>query len=236
MFCQSALFHHQHAYSCVFPLPMTCEELLARKPTTLSLVVSHDDDACPIDMMSVRQHGSCWRITPDEIDDGEVVSLFSEPVSDRDVTSLLASKELFFECGRYTLSISFSPPPDMRNGTVFKESKEIARYLGMSAVDPGSHLFQVDEKLILQLRGDRRGIECTSISSLTGEILGTVLIFSPTPGVKWNMKSALEIVKESIGELVSQYFGEVGDVEKRVEKYDSVINKAESILHKIKKR
>jgi len=217
------------------PLPITCEELLGREQTKLELVISHDDAACPIDMMYNREHGNCWRITPDSAND-EVLTVFSEPVSDSDVTSLLASKELFLESGRYALSISFSPRPDSREGLVFRESKSIARFLKKKAVDPGKYLTLDDEKLLFQMKKDDIGIRCTILSTLTGEILTSQIIFQPIPRERWDIDAGVRTVEETIEAFVNEYFGDVDNVRDKVEDYDSLIQEVRSILKDIKKK
>jgi hypothetical protein len=112
----------------------------------VELVVSHDASQCPLVDWTASGHGLCWWVRAED-ERFALGELTENPLSDQDVSSLLAAGEVFLDDRKYRLNITFEADPETRKGIVFWESKVIVRALGMKQVTPGAFLGLDSEQL-----------------------------------------------------------------------------------------
>ena len=217
------------------PLPVSSEELLERNVEEVDIVVSHDENECPMVDDSASAHGSCWRIRADGKKKGFNLSpLTDDLLSDQDISSLLVAGEVFFEDRRYRLNITFENDPQKRDGIVFRESKKIARALGLRPLIPGLFLDLDSEQLKYILTPDKEGVQIGIYSSLTGERLVSGACIPHQP--KWEVE---QLVKEFVDEtelFIESYFGEDEAIKDRTIDFDQVLEEMRFMLKRVKKK
>jgi len=154
-------------------------------------------------------------------------------LTDFDISSLLKAREVFFEGTRYSFNIKFERDYSSREGIVFRESRLIARELGLRPVTPGAFLNLDSEQLQVVLTADKDGILIGMYSTLTGERIDSGALIPQ--GKKWGID---EVISEFINEteqFVTSYFELDEDFRKRILDFDKVLDDMRFILKRIKK-
>ena len=217
------------------PLPHTAQDLLSRESVNVSITIGHDDVACPIASDSIDAHGDCWRVTlDDDCKDIHLRSLLDRELTDLDIASLLKAREVFFEGTRYSFNIDFEKDYSSREGIVFRESRLIARELGLRPITPGIFLELDSEQLQVVLTADKDGIQIGTYSTLTGErIVSGALI---PQGKKWDIDEVIENYVDETEQFVTTYFElDDEDFRERILNFDKILDDMRIILRRIKK-
>ena len=213
------------------PLPATCRELISKPEMKQEMVIVHDASLCPIAQKTGMDHALCWRIEfPGGCTDSKLVEMSAKGLTDVEIANLLSTKELYTEQGHYTFEIGFSDDPDTRAGTVFRESRAIARTLDMKLTKPGLYLFLDDEKLSCSLVRDGHGIEMHARSSLSDEHVWSGGIVTLKEG--WTIKSATKEAETAISEIAEGYFEEETSKE-RIDDYPGLRRNLARVLSEI---
>jgi hypothetical protein len=216
------------------PLPLTSRELLERPPAELKIVISHDESECPIIDGGASAHGSCWRVrVKDRQESPCLAALTDDALSEIDISSLINAGEVFLEEGRYRLNIEFEKDYSSREGYVFRESRLLARQLGVRPIPAGTFLELGSEQLKVILVRDGYGVEITLRSTLTDERLDSAVLVPPEG--RWNVDSELEDFKTELEGFVKEYFGEDEGPETRIVNYDEVVTEMRDKLRSISK-
>jgi hypothetical protein len=216
------------------PLPLTSREMLEQPPTELRIVISHDESECSIVDGSASAHGSCWGIeVEDQHDSARFAALTDYALSDQDISSLIGAGEVFLEEGRYRLNIEFESDPQSREGVIFRESRLLARQLGVRPIPAGTFLELDSEQLKVILVRDGYGVETTLRSTPTDERLDSAVLIPPE--ARWDVDSELESFKAELEGFVKEYFGEDESPENRVVEYDEVVAEMRDNLRSISK-
>jgi len=213
-------------------LPLTCEELMERASQRISLVISHDENLCPVAGGTSGLHGACWRIMQTE-KSGTVQSewLPAGGVTDRDIAGLISSQEVFTEQARYALSIKFSPGTHSRLGIVFRESKMIASALGLRPVPPETFLRMNEERLLHSLARDGHGIQIGLYSNITGERISSGTLIAPEG--RWDIEEMIDGFVEDVTESINSYFKKKVSPEKAIVDHEKMLQEMRGILRKI---
>ncbi len=215
------------------PLPMTSRELLERPPAEVEIIIFHDESECPIVDGNASAHGSCWRVKAEgEQESPRFDALTDHALSDHDISSLIVSGEVFLEEGRYKLNITFDSSPSAREGIVFRESRLIARALGLKSVTPGVFLELDTEQLKYVLTNYGDGIAMGIYSSLTEERISS---FNLIPQGRWQIDEVMEGFIDETEEFIESYFGKGERPEKRIIDYDEILEETQDLLKRIKK-
>jgi hypothetical protein len=215
------------------PLPMTSRELLERPPEELKITISHDESECPIIDGGVSAHGSCWRIkVEDQQDSARFAALTDCALSDQDISSLIDSGEVFLEEGRYRLNIEFDGDPQSREGIVFRESRLIARALGLKSTTPGVFLEIDSEQLKYVLTSYEDGIGMGIYSSITNEKVSS---FNLIPQERWQINETMEKFIDETEEFIESYFGRGERPTRRIIDYSEMLQEIRELLKRIKK-
>ncbi len=216
------------------PLPFTCQELLSQPSESISIVITHDSEVCPVADGSSNIHSACWRIMiKDVVDDADLLALIDQRISDIDIVSLMKAREVFFDGARYEMEIDFKNDPTTREGIVFRESKLIARQLGLRPVTPGVSLMMGTEKLNWDITQDGGVIEIHMMSDVTGERVDT-LRMQILEDSEWDVDEMLEEAGGIIDEFVELHFGSDEEADTRITGLDSLLEDIKSKLINIK--
>lgn len=214
------------------PLPHSCLDLIAQPSKRVTIEVIHDSDVCPVMDGSSHAHGTCWRLLiDDKYDDTDLLTLVDQAISDSDIVSLMRSGEIFLGGARYELEIDFEKDPTTREGIVFRESRLIARQLGLKHVDPGSSLVMGTEKLNWTISRSGRVIEIPMKSDVTGERVDTLRVQIQSDD--WDVEKVFEAAKGTIDEFVEYYFGD-DEARLRIANLESLLENIRSNLLNIK--
>jgi hypothetical protein len=153
-------------------------------------------------------------------------------LSDQDISSLINSGEIFLEEGRYRLNIEFDSDPQSREGIVFRESRLIARALGLKPVTPGVFLDLDSEQLQYVLTNYGDGIGMGIYSSLTGEKVDS---FNLIPQGRWSIDEIMQGFIGETEEFIESYFGNEERPESRIVDYKETLEETRALLKRIKK-
>jgi hypothetical protein len=152
-------------------LPQTIGGLIeSKEEETLRLVLSHDDDSCPLVQDTGAFHSSCWIVKP-EVDD-IVMQLFENPMSGKEIFGQLATGKIDTGQVTYNIEISLVYEPDKREFYVYHEDDWIRRLLredGMylKKLVPGTSL-RDDEMWIIDYSVQDNYVQWAGISTLSG--------------------------------------------------------------------
>jgi len=215
------------------PLPFSCLDLIAQPSESVSIQVTHDSDACPVVDGSSDTHGICWKlILDDDYDDSYLFTLADRAVSDLDIVSLMRAGEVFLDGARYKIEIDFENNPATREGIVFRESKLIARHLGLKTVNPGVNQIMDEEKLNWTISRSGRVIEIPMNSDVTGERVDTLRV--QIQEGDWDIEEVFEVAEETIDEFVEHHFSEYDKPGLRIANLESLLEDIRSNLLNIK--
>jgi hypothetical protein len=155
-------------------------------------------------------------------------------LTDLDIASLLKARELFFEGTRYSFNIKFERNYSSREGIVFRESRLIARELGLRPVTPGAFLNIDSEQLQIVLTADKDGIQIGTYSTLTGERIDSGALIPQ--GKKWDVDEVISEFSNETERFVTSYFErDDEDFSERILDFDKMLENMRSILKRIKK-
>jgi len=155
-------------------------------------------------------------------------------LTDLDIASLLKAREVFFEGTRYSFTIKFERDYSSREGIVFRESRLIARELGLRPVTPGVFLELDSEQLQIVLTADRDGIQIGTYSTLTGERINSGALIPQ--GKKWGINEVISEFINETEEFVTSYFElDDEDFRERILDFDKILDDMRFILKRIKK-
>ena len=215
------------------PLPFTCQELLSQPSESISIVITHDSEVCPVADGSSNIHSACWRLMiEDVVDDADLLALTDQRISDIDIVSLMKAREVFFDGARYEMEVDFENDPTTREGTVFRESRLIARQLGLRSVTPGVSLMMDNEKLNWDIAQDGGVIEIHMMSDVSGE--SDTLRIQILEDSEWDVDEVLEEAVGIIDEFVEHHFGSDEEADTRITSLDSLLEDIRSKLINIK--
>ncbi len=177
---------------------------------------------------------SCWRVkTENQQENPYFYVLTDYALSDQDISSLILAGEVFLEEGRYRLNIAFDDGPQSREGIVFRESRPIARALGLKPVTPGAFLELDSEQLRYVLTGDRGEIHIGVYSSITGERVSSATIIPPQGS--WQVEQVITVFVDDTEAFIESYFGKNNTVQKRVADFDSTLEEIRFMLKRVRK-
>ncbi|MHA2066584.1 MAG: hypothetical protein ACXABY_19605 [Candidatus Thorarchaeota archaeon] len=212
------------------PLPLTSEFLLEQSPVETSITISHDENECPLVDGSASTHGHCWRIKSETSDQPVLEDVL---LSDIDVSSLINSGEVFLEGQRCKLNIAYVVDPAERRGIVFRESKRIARNLGLKPLTAGAFLDLDSEHLQFILTADTGSVQIGVYSSVTGEKVRSGALI-PSDG-DWLVKDVIEEFKDDTEQFLTDYFGAEVKPSARIVNYREMLVELKRILKRIRK-
>jgi len=217
------------------PIPQTCTELVELPSLDASVMLSHVEEKCPIAQGSSKEHGLCWKLElQGDAVPSETIALLDRPLSDQDVSSLLAAGEVFLEGARCSLNMQFEHDPKGRDGTVFRESRKIAHALGLKPVHQGAFLNLNSEKLQFSPVKDGTAIRVFVYSDMTGERVSETVLFAPQ--AKWDVDTVLNRFREDTIEFADEYFGGIDDLKDRIIDLRGLIDTMRRILNEIHRR
>jgi len=211
-------------------LPSTAKDLTSREVAHQTLVVTHDEDICPIVSGEAEYHGACWRV---ELLDGDkdtrLFGLTKTGLDDSEISAMLSAGGAFLGNAWYEFTLEFVPDPTTREGIVFRESRQIARELGLREIRAGSYLEMDEEKLVCTVLKFKSEIQLSARSSKTGEqVYNWILATMPTQN--GGVAETLDHAESLIQEIVESHFGSNEEAKERIEDYDGLISKIERLL------
>ncbi len=210
-------------------LPSTAEDLTSREVAQQTLVVTHEEELCPIANGEAENHGACWRL---ELLDGNkdtcLSGLTKTGLDDSEISAMLSAGGAFLGNTWYEFTLEFVPDPTTREGIVFRESRQIARELGLRAIRAGSYLEADEEKLVCTVLKFKSEIQLSARSSKTGEQVYNWILATTPP--QSGVAETLDHIENLIQEIVESYFGSDEEAKERIEDYDSLISKIERLL------
>ncbi|TFH00086.1 MAG: hypothetical protein E4H14_20010 [Candidatus Thorarchaeota archaeon] len=217
----------------IVPLPHTCQELLARDPTEVEVIIGHADDVCSVVDGSVNAHGNCWRVTiGNDLHDDDLQRQFDSPLADFEIVNLMKAGGIFFEGIRYSFNFSFEEDTSSRKGYVFRESRLLARQLDMKPLPAGTFLYLDEERLVMTLSRELNSVRVTLLSTISGQVVNSHAV-TPPEG-KFDITLIVEIFKEETTDFVSEYF-DIENPEERIEDFDEVLDNMKMYLKDISK-
>ena len=129
----------------------------------------------------------------------------------------------------YEFTLEFVPDPTTREGIVFRESRQIARELGLRSIRAGSYLEMDEEKLVCTVLKFKSEIQLSARSSKTGEqVYNWILATMPTQN--GGVDETLDHAESLIQEVVESHFGSDEEAKERIVDYDGLISKIERLL------
>jgi hypothetical protein len=216
------------------PLPHSCQELLERDSVEVEIIIGHEDEACPVVDGSYNAHGDCWRVTvDDDFEDEFLRNLFDGEVSDLDIVSLMRAGGVFFEGTRYSFDIKFEMDYSSREGYVFRESRMLARQLGVKTIPTGAFLELDSERLKMTLVREGGGVRTSFHSTVTGERVSSGALIPPEG--RFDVNLVLENFKEDTIAFANEYFEDSENVKARIVDFDESIDYMKRLLKDISK-
>jgi len=210
-------------------LPSTAEDLTGRKVAYQTLVVTHDEELCPIASGEAEYHGACWRVELLDGDkDSRLSGLTKTGLGDSEISAMLSAGGVFLGNTWHEFTLEFIPDPTTREGMVFRESRQIASKLGLRAIRAGSYLEMDEEKLVCNVLKFKSEIQLSARSNKTGEqVYNWVLATTPTQN---GLDETLNHAESLIQEIVESHFGSDEEAKEKIEDYDGLISKIERLL------
>jgi hypothetical protein len=210
-------------------LPSTAEDLTGREVVHQTLVVTHDEELCPVASEKAKYHGACWRV---ELLDGDkdirLSGLIKTGLDDSEISAMLSAGGTFLGNTWCEFTLEFVPDPMTREGIVFRESRQIARELSLKAIRAGSYLEMDEEKLVCTVLKFKSEIQLSARSSKTEEQVYNWILATTPP--QSGIAETLDHAKSVIQEIVESYFGSGEEAKERVENYDGLISKIKRLL------
>jgi len=214
-------------------LPSTAEDLTSREIAHQTLVVTHDEELCPIASGEAEYHGACWRVELLDGDkDSRLSGLTKTGLDDSEISAMMSAGGAFLGNTWYEFTLEFVPDPTTREGIVFRESRQIARELGMNAIRAGSYLEMDEEKLVCSVLEFKSEIQLSVRSSKTGEQVYN-WILATTPTQNGGVAETLDHAESLIQEIVESYFGSDEVTKERIVDYDGFMSKIEHLLRDV---
>ncbi len=125
-------------------------------------------------------------------------------------------------------TLEFVPDPTTREGIVFRESRQIARELGLRAIRAGSYLEMDEEKLVCPVLKFKPEIQLSARSDKTGDqVYSWILVTVPTRN---DVEETLDYAERQIRGTVKAYFGDEEEPEDRIADYEGLISRIEHLL------
>ncbi|TFG32447.1 hypothetical protein EU528_03380 [Candidatus Thorarchaeota archaeon] len=186
-------------------LPQKIDGLMESKEEgTLHLVLSHDNDSCPLVLGTGLTHGSCWIIRSE--DDSVNTQLFKNPMSGREIFGQLAAGKIDAGQVIYNIEISLEYDFSSREFYVYYEDDWIRRVLRrndiyLKKLTPGTYL-RDDERWIIEYSIQGNYIQWVGISSLT-DIHWKDRIFQFQLNPSLNLRNAKDEFLNSITDEIS---------------------------------
>ncbi len=210
-------------------LPSTAEDLTSREVAHQTLVVTHDEELCPIASGEMECHGACWRV---ELSDGDkdtsLSGLTKTGLDDSEISAMMLAGGAFLGNAWCEFAFEFVPDPTTREGMVFRESRRIVRELGLRAIRAGSYLEMDEEKLVCTVLKFKSEIQLSARSNKTGEQVYNWILATTPP--QSGVARTLDHAESLIQEIVESYFGSDEEAKERIENYDGLISKIEHLL------
>jgi hypothetical protein len=142
---------------------------------------------------------------------------------------MLSAEGAFLGNTWYEFTLEFVPDPTTREGIVFRESKQIARVLGLGLIRAGSYLEMDEEKLVCTVLKFKSEIQLSARSSKTGEQVYN-WILATMPIQDSGVDETLDHAESLIQEIVESYFGSDEETKERIVDYDRLKSKIERLL------
>ncbi len=212
------------------PLPVSCHDLLSHPSESISVTITHNNDTCPVVDGSSNSHSTCWRLMAG---DEELPTLTDKGVSDHDVVSLMNAGGIFFEGTRYSFDFEFEEDTSSRKGYVFRESRLLARQLGMKPLPAGTFLQLDEEKFVITFSREMNSVRVAFHSTISGQMVISQYVVPPEG--KYDVNLLLQTFKEETIDFVSEYFEDIADPKERIVDFDEAFDDVKRLLKDISK-